>query len=116
MSELLETSSEPLGEQTIVKLKVQSVLMVTPQVVTPIAADTVTANSSLLLLTPAGTLATLTIKFPPAQNGQYFTILTTAIVTALTVTNATISGGAPTALAANASYKYIFYNGTWYKN
>ena len=116
MSEDLFKASEPLGEQTIVNLKVTGVLAVTPQVVVPVAADTVTARSSLLLLTPAGTLATLTIKFPSAQNGQHFTVLSTAVVTALTVTNATISGGAPTALTANSANKFIFYNGTWYKN
>ena len=77
---------------------------------------TVSATGSLLLLTPAGTLATLTVAFPSAQNGQYFTILSTQIVTALTVTNATISGGAPTALAANSATKYIFFSGTWYRN
>lgn len=108
--------TEPIGDHDVANLTVHKTVSVIPQAVTPLTGATVSALGSLLLLTPAGTLATLTIAFPSAQNGQYFTILTTAIVTALTVTNATISGGSPTALAANTSYKYVYFNSVWYRN
>ena len=78
--------------------------------ITPATGDTVTANATknreTIYLTPAGTLAALTLVFPSAANsriGQTLTVFSTQIVTALTVPAAglTIAGAAVTALAAN---------------
>jgi hypothetical protein len=81
-----------------------------PQYATPTAGQTVTSNgSSLLILNPAATLATLTVVFPSApKNGQYLTLFSTHIVTALTVTSVKSLYNGPSALAANAKHEFVF--------
>ena len=76
-----------------------------------------------LLLTPAGTLAALTVVLPGAGGSalpvdkQEVTVISTQIITALTVSAGTTSViGAPTTLAANGHFK-MFYDATtsaWY--
>ena len=112
-NELLK-ATDPYGEQLVKKLRVTDQFILTPQYVVPVAAATVTAVKSTLILNPAGTLATLTIKFPPiVENGQRFTLVSTQIVTALTVTGATLVVAA-TALAVNTPLRYAAYDGKWY--
>lgn len=73
-------------------------------------------NVGLLQLTPAGTLATGTITFPPnAVDGQQFCIFDTQTQTAVTLTPATgqtINGTAITALVANTRYCYVYAGST----
>jgi uncharacterized protein YidB (DUF937 family) len=81
---------------------------VTP--LTPVTGDTVSMNTDkkdeTIVLTPAGTLAALTLVFPPdasSRIGQIERVISSQIVTALTVSAAglTIRGTAVTALAAD---------------
>lgn len=70
-------------------------------------------NDEELYLTPAGTIAALTITFPTdalSRIGQQIGFTSTQIVTALTLTlpgSVTIVGTSPTALAANSRYIFI---------
>ena len=79
-----------------------------PVVNTPVAGATVAMSAPSLYLTPAGTLATLTINLPAASYpGQMATITSTQAVTALTLHTATggTVTGAPTALVANTEVR-----------
>lgn len=92
------------------------------QYATPAAAGTVTitANKPVLVMEPAGTLATLTVVMPTAPSDGFIqTISSTAIVSVLT-----LSGGgsdtivsALTALAAAGFAKFIYKASTakWYR-
>jgi hypothetical protein len=75
-----------------------------PVTVTPTAGQTVSMSGFSLFLTPAGTLATLTVNLPPnAKPGQTATITSTQAVTTLTVHNSSgtaTQGPSPTALVA----------------
>lgn len=91
------------------------------RVVTPTAGSTVTAPDwcEHLSMTPAGTLATLTVN-PPAnpKHGQPFVLGSTQIITALTMTalNGQTIAGALTALAVSVSGRWTYNapNATWY--
>lgn len=95
----------------------------TVQAATPTAGGTVTISDSnydtTVILTPAGTLATLTVVLPAAPfNGQRVLITSTQIVTALTLDDgAANTSGATTALAVNTAVEYVYRasNTTWYK-
>lgn len=87
----------------------------------PLTGATIAATTSLndvtLVLTPAGTIATLTVTMPATPfNGQRFLITSTQIVTALTLAGGTIVG-ATTALAVNTAVEYVYVLATtsWYK-
>lgn len=90
---------------------------------TPTTGTTVAAlgPTQLVQLTPAGTLATLTVTMPPTPvDGQRFRIFTTQTLTALTITagsGQTINGTAVTTLSANTAVSYIYNgtNSTWYR-
>jgi len=80
----------------------------------------ITLGAKLTTLTPAGTLATGTVKMPASPiDGQPVQVSTTQTITALTVvpnTGQTIKN-APTTLAAGTSFLY-YYNAaetTWYR-
>lgn len=82
---------------------------------------TTVAGTSKLVLTPAGTIAALTVALPPAvgnTEGATFTIGSSQVVTALTVTagagNTLISS--PTTIAANGSVTFVWRasNSSWY--
>lgn len=85
----------------------------------PTSGQTVTPSNlaGLLILEPAGTLATLTVNAPagPVDN-QAFTIFSTQTLTALTMAGGTFVG-APTTLAANsaAHFRYSTATAKWYK-
>lgn len=72
---------------------------------------------SVAALTPAGTIATLTINLPPSPvDGQRAQIFTTQTITTLTLAAAgTTLNSAVTTLAANASVEYIYSlsNNSW---
>ncbi len=75
---------------------------------TPTSGGTVTApvNTGLIYLTPAGTLATLTVNLPALADGHSVTVFTTQIITALTVaapSGGTLTGATLTSLAANGA-------------
>ena len=81
----------------------------------PLTGVTVTANASGLdesiNLTPAGTIAALTVTFPTDANsriGQFIEVFSSQIITALTLTvpAGTLNGATLTAAAANVSYLF----------
>ena len=91
-------------------------------VLTPVTGFSIVISGSakLTTLTPAGTLATGTIKMPPSPvDGWPVQVATTQVITALTVspnTGQTIKN-APTTLAAGTSFFY-YYNATlatWFR-
>lgn len=87
------------------------------RVSTPVAGGTVTMSSisPSVYLTPAATLATLTIKLPPnPKPGATATISSTQAVTTLTLQTATggAVAGAPTALVANTAVRMSYINST----
>jgi hypothetical protein len=95
------------------------------QYAAPLAASTTLLRddqSSLwLILTPAGTIATATLKLPLVANAvdrQEILVNSTQIITALTLdaNGGTIIGG-PTALAANGFFRLRFdaVMKTWYR-
>lgn len=80
---------------------------------------TVATGDSWLIITPAGTLATLTISLPTDRtDGEYVLINTTQTLTALTISGAgTTVSGAPTTLAANAflRMRYTATLNSWFR-
>ena len=85
------------------------------QYASPLTGTTVTisAANTWLILTPAGTIAALTVALPTATDQQEVLITSSAIVTALTLTG-TVSGG-PTTLSAGgfARFRYDGVLNTW---
>lgn len=94
------------------------------------ASITITNTTRRLIVTPAGTIAELTVVFPAAStltaaDGQLFGLCTTQIVTALTVTSGsgTTVSNPPTALlvpvatGAGSCVEWIYRlsNTTWYR-
>lgn len=84
----------------------------TIQTVTPTTGQTVqmldNQNDGTLFLTPAGTLATLTVRFPSDANsvlGQIRFVGSTQAITSLTMTNAVFLNAIP-ALNANDFYAF----------
>lgn len=76
----------------------------------PTTGTTVTSNGATqLVLNPAGTLAALTVAFPASPtNGQLFSIASTQIITALTLTSTSTINGTITTLAANGGATWVF--------
>jgi hypothetical protein len=78
-------------------------------------------NQDSFILQPAGTLATGAITFAPnPSDGQKVTVVSTAIVTAMTFTANTGQTvvGAPTALAVGTpvTFTYVAALATWFKS
>lgn len=95
---------------------------VVTQTATPVAAGTVNATQGVntLILTPAGTLLTLTVNFPTSPyEGQRFTLFSSQILTGLTLAAGagTILGTLTTLAAANgfATWQYNLAATTWYR-
>jgi hypothetical protein len=87
-----------------------------PQTGAPVAGATVSMSGPSLFLTPAGTLATLTVRLPPSPSaGEQASIVSTAAVTALTLQTATggAVAGAPTALVANTKVTMQYVGTAW---
>lgn len=90
--------------------------------ITPVTGATITAiaGQGVFGITPAGTIATLTMVLPPTPvDEQIFEAQTTQTISALTVQGAagdSIVNGSPGVLAANGgiSYRYRLSNTTWY--
>lgn len=95
----------------------------TNQYAAPLTGTTlqVKDGSTWLILTPAGTLAALTLQMPILSNvidGQELLVTTTQTITTLTMTgNGAAIVGAPATLAANGSARFRFEPvlKTWYK-
>ena len=93
------------------------------QYAAPLTGTTVQVQngSTWLILTPAGTLAALTLQMPvqsTVTDGQEVLVNTTQTITALTLAgNGAAIVGAPTTLAANGSFRlrYEPVLKTWYK-
>jgi len=86
---------------------------IAPTQAAPASGASIAMSMPSLYLTPAGTLATLTVKLPAnPRTGQTATILSTAAVTALTLQTASggAVAGAPTSLVANTKVT-MQYNG-----
>jgi hypothetical protein len=86
----------------------------------PTTGGTVVSNgSTMLALAPSGTLATLTVQFPPTPiNGQLFNINSTENITDLTLTGGTIQfyTGAFYFAAGVAHYIYNSSQAQWLVN
>lgn len=106
-----------LSAQVVLSTALPSSIRQSPtiQAASPLTATTVTFGTQVtdidLFLTPAGTIATLTVAFPADADsyiGQDLWVFSTQIVTALTVSVAggTIYGTAATALAAGGAIGY----------
>lgn len=87
-----------------------------------LVAPPVAGNNVYLVLTPAGTLATLTITLPAKAtcvDRQEVLVSSTQILTALTVApnGAAAANGAPTSMTANGFFRmrYDGVIGTWYR-
>lgn len=81
---------------------------------------TIADNTSTLTLNPAGTLATGTVTMPATPiDGQLIRVMSSQIITALTVSpnSGQTVNGAPTTLAANTGFGYIYHlaGTTWYR-
>lgn len=83
----------------------------------------VQGQSMWLLVTPLAGYAAMTITLPAGSNGQEILVSCTQAITTLTVTGATVGAGpqpvngAPTTLAANASFRLRFDGvaQSWYR-
>ena len=89
-----------------------------PTVYSPLTGTTVSVpgGTDRIYLTPAGTLATLTVKLPPnPRPGQEVSIVSTQTVTALTVQTASggAVAGAPTALVINTEVVMMWTGTVW---
>lgn len=99
---------------------------------TPVTTDSITidAQTRQLIVTPAGTIAAMTLVFPTATllaeaDGQRFGFCTTQIITTLTVTagSGTTVSNAPSAMlvpvatggASCVEWIYSLSNTTWYR-
>jgi len=87
----------------------------TEQFAAPLTGTTVTVTlgNTWLLLSPAGTIAALTVVLPAGVDGQEVLVTSTQIITALTV----VGIGAPTSMVANGFWR-MKYNGVmsaWYR-
>lgn len=83
----------------------------------PTTGATVTpaAGTDVLILRPAGTLATLTVNMPVSPyDGQDFTVVSTQTVTALTMSGGTIVGALTTIVVGGfATFIYNGANSEW---
>lgn len=90
---------------------------------TPLTGATITADSlgfnQFHYITPAGTIAALTLTLPPlagAFDGQIVTIFSTQIITALTIaagSGTTLGGTTLSAAAANTTYRFQLAGTVW---
>lgn len=91
------------------------------RVVVPLAGDTVTLNGNhnYIYIKPAGTIATLTIKLPPAPvPGMLIALSFGAIVTALTIQDSAgnaVTGAATAGAVGVATQLRYLPTGTWVK-
>ena len=90
------------------------------QYASPLTGTTVTVTGTddvWLVLTPAGTIATLTVALPDAPvNKQEVAVSASQTVTALTLSGGTVIGG-PTTMGAASPFRlrYEGVAGAWYK-
>ena len=88
------------------------------QYVTPTTGQSVTVNpdTDILLVDPAGTLATLTIVLPTGQDGKKVKIASAQILTALTVTGTIVGTLTTLALAGFAEFVYSSTAAKWFRS
>jgi hypothetical protein len=94
-----------------------------PQYAAPTAGQTVTVapDTTMLVVNPAGLLATLTINMPSVPvrgNGHAITIASTQIVTTLTLgagAGNSVAAGAIAALAVGGFATYVYRSAVWYR-
>lgn len=96
-----------------ISTSMQRVVPTTGQTITPTNA----MGDIILVLEPAGTLATLTVNTPSTPvDGQRFSVMSTQIITALTLAVGTVIGGLAS-FAANG-FMTLVYNASqtkWYR-
>lgn len=119
----LLTAISVLGTRRVLKLA-PTITLTTPLTGATIACNTL-KDDETHIITPAGTIATMTFNLPSAANsqvGQIIRLQSSQIITALTVAvtgSGTVGGTALTAAAANTPYAYqctsVAGAGTWYK-
>lgn len=98
------------GVETPCQVAVVQAAIASPQYAAPLTGATVTVapGQTRIIIDPAGTLAALTLAFPATpSDGQLLYVSSSQIVTALTVTGATVVGGL-TALVAAAGLRYVY--------
>ena len=84
----------------------------------PTTGGTVTAgsNTRVMLLNPAGTLATLTVVLPASPvDGQDFIVSTSQILTALTITGTIVGTLTTLALGGFARFVYSADSSKWFR-
>lgn len=88
----------------------------------PLTGFEIESRSSVVILEPAGTLATGEVVLPDNPiDGQQFRIISTAVVTAFTLTagegDTVLAAVAPSTLAANTGLRFVYRlaNRTWYR-
>lgn len=106
-------------------LSLQQIGSIFMQQSSPLTGTTIVAANATQLVdvTPAGTLAALTIDLPVAPvNGQVFGVFSSQILTSLTLTAAsgqTIVGNSTTLIGAvNTHVEFVYQasNSTWYRS
>lgn len=86
----------------------------------PLTGATLTvarAKDAVLLIDPAGTLATLTVALPTTylENGDTVTIATSQIITALTLTGTIVGTLTTLALGGFAKFQYSLPAAKWFR-
>lgn len=118
---ILDTDDDSLYVQDGISPRGHRIQSVNKAISAPTTGGTVVMNAAetLRILTPAGTLATLTVTLPSSPaNDQISGVSTTQIITALTVNapgGATVAAP-PTTLPLGGSFNMIYNesNTTWY--
>lgn len=95
----------------------QNYLLNSTQYVVATTGTTVTADgSAILLLDPAGTLLALTITMPASPiDKQHFTIGTSQIITALTITGTIVGTLTTLALGGFATFQWNATAAKWFR-
>jgi hypothetical protein len=108
------TIEAPAGSGTLALEGVSSLQYSAPVTGATVALESTTSN---LIVNPAGTIAALTITLPAASDGKIFTISSSQIITALTLTPAgsdTIKNDV-TAMTAGQAFSLIARSTVWYQ-
>lgn len=93
---------------TILNLSTQYFTPTTGQTITVLPAD----NHIAVIIEPAGALLALTVALPAMQNGQIVRFVSTAAITALTLTSGVSIVQGITTLLGGTSAVYIYYAAT----
>jgi hypothetical protein len=109
------SAGTPEGILSAHTLSITSKVVNKATIIVPLTGETVSFSSPVLVLNPAGTLASLMLYFPKAETGQVVTLISSQEVTSLTVGVTVVP--ALTSLAADDAFSYMYCAETdkWYK-